>query len=276
MNTGFAVLHVRSVSSSWSAGSWTVGRYQVTCGFIASLQSTPCLAECKHVIHICWMNDGISAFRSNIHFTNVWRGRADRSKVSWLPVRGSLHFSAILLVFHASYQQRNSAWCGPGAGSQAHPGSLTLWGPQQNRFFLSPSFLLCEMLCLDQTIYVTSSWKGHIKPYPTARKNSGVSLVFKGNLNWNQLPSLLPLTIRMNINWWMGVYNVIFDISEPCLNFFSHREKNYILLFYVTDFSLESGIELSGWWVLKDFNKDFSYYLNLGNSIFACTQKADN
>lgn len=153
------------------AGSWAVGRYQVTCGFIASLQSTPCLAECKHVIHVCWMNDGISAFCSDVHFTNVWRGRAD-----------PLHFSAVLLAFHASYQQTNSAWRGPGAGSQAHPGSLTLWGPQQNHFFLSPSFLLCEMLCLDQTIYVTSSWKGHIKPYLTARKNSGISLVFKGNL----------------------------------------------------------------------------------------------
>ena len=107
-----------------------------------------------------------------------------RSKVSWLPVLDSLGSSAILFLFHDSYQQTNSTVCGPGARSQPHGSWFSpSLGPTPAKPLLSKAPVLFSMKCC---VWIKSfmwlSWEGHIKPYSTSRKNSGISLVFKGNL----------------------------------------------------------------------------------------------
>lgn len=107
-----------------------------------------------------------------------------RSRVSWLPVPGSLGSSAILFLFHDSYQQTNSTQCGPGARSQPHGSwfSPSLRASAKPLLSKAPVFFSMKCCVWIKSLMWLLSWEGHIKPYSTSRKNSGISLVFKGNL----------------------------------------------------------------------------------------------
>lgn len=188
-----------------------------------------------------------------------------RSEVSWLPVLGSLGSSAILFLFHDSYQQTNSILRGPRAKSQPLGSWLSPSLGTSAKPLLSKAPVFFSMQCC---VWIKSfmwllSWEGHIKPYSTSRKYSGISLVFKGNLK-------LKLASRPSHTDCPYEHQQMKGGGVPCnscciwtmFKFFHTRKKTIHFLFFKPDFfSLASGIELSGCWVLKDF----SYHLNLGN-----------
>ena len=79
-----------SVSSLRRAGSWPVGPYGIPRGWSALLHSTPWLVECKYVIRVLWMNEGMSAFHS--FYTNVRRGKQE-SQACWPSYRA--HYASL-------------------------------------------------------------------------------------------------------------------------------------------------------------------------------------
>ena len=165
-----------------------------------------------------------------------------RSEVSWLPVLGSLGSSAILFLFHDSYQQTNSILRGPRAKSQPLGSWLSPSLGTSAKPLLSKAPVFFSMQCC---VWIKSfmwllSWEGHIKPYSTSRKYSGISLVFKGNLKLKlaSRPSHTDCPYEHQQMKGAGVYHVILAVSEPCLNFFTQGKKLYISFFLNLTFFL--------------------------------------
>lgn len=156
-----------SVPSSGSAGSWLWDSSRSHAGLTASPQSTPWLVECEHVIHVCWMNEGMSAFWSNIHFTNVWTGSAG-------PRCPGCHFRAhhaplpsMLLgsMFPTKEYTQHLGWSSRGEPAPEVPALSSSGNLSKTISFKAPIFLSVKCCAWIKAFTWFFSWKGHMKPY---------------------------------------------------------------------------------------------------------------